>query len=99
MGRIKGLCCVMALALTLDILNLNPGHTHYVNLGKLLKLSFIFLIYKVEMVIIINKLHNLLYLNPLGPDVFGNSKFLRCLDYHIPYITCRAWAALCGPAR
>lgn len=46
MGRIKGLCWVMALALTSDILNLNPGHTHYVNLGKLLNLNFIFLIYK-----------------------------------------------------
>lgn len=79
----------MALALILDSQNLNPGHIHYVNLGKPLKLSFIFLIYKMKMVIIIIKLHNSLYPTPLGPGVFRNSEILKCLEYHIPYITCR----------
>ena len=79
----------MALALILDSQNLNPGHIHYVNLGKPLKLSFIFLIYKMKMVIIIIKLHNSLYPTPLGPGVFRNSEILKCLEYHTPYITCR----------
>lgn len=64
----------MALALILDIQNLNPGHIHYVNQGKPLKLSFIFLSYKMEVVIIIIKLHNSLYPTPLGPSVFRNSE-------------------------
>lgn len=64
----------MALALILDIQNLNPGHIHYVNQDKPLKLSFIFLSYKMEVVIIIIKLHNSLYPTPLGPGVFRNSE-------------------------
>lgn len=88
----------MALALILDTQNLNPGHIHYVNLGKPLKLSFIFLIYKMKMVMIIIKLHNSLYPTPLGPGVLRNSEILKCLEYHIPYITCSTWAAPHDPA-
>lgn len=38
MGRIKGIGWVTALALILDVPSLNPGHTCYVNLGKVLTL-------------------------------------------------------------
>lgn len=94
MWKIKGLCWVMALALILHVPSLNLGRTHYANLGKILKLpESQFLVYKMGMMILIIKLHNLLYPNP-----FWNSESLRFLEYHILHIMCRVWAASCGPA-